>query len=169
MKLLIINTCSNKLNELEFVLPFESKTTRTNHYSDLRDLAWADKILITGTALADNDYLNNLNKFDWLKTIEKPVLGICSGAQIIVSVFGGKIIKNKEIGMIEVKGELFGQKSFSVYSLHQNGISNLKGFDILAKSKNSIHAIKHKNKEIYGVVFHPEVRNRWVIEKFIEV
>ena len=45
----------------------------------------------------------------------------------------------------------------------------LNEFDILAKSDNSIHAIKHKSKNIYGIVFHPEVRNQWVIEKFIEV
>ncbi len=169
MKLLIINTCSNKLNEREFVLPFEDKNTRTNHYSNLKDLNWADKILITGTALEDNDYLKDLERFGWLEEINKPILGICSGAQIIASAFGGKIIKNKEIGMVDIKGDLFGKKSFQAYSLHQNGISNLSEFYILAKSKDSIHVIKHKNKEIYGVVFHPEVRNRWVIEKFKEV
>ncbi len=168
MKLLIINTCSNKLNEREFVLPFENKNSRTNHYSKLKDLGWADKILITGTALADNEYLSELNKFNWLKKIDKPVLGICSGAQIIASVFGGNIIENREIGMVEVKGNLFGRKSFQAYSLHQNGISKLGEFDVLAESKTSIHAIKHKHKEIYGVVFHPEVRNKWVIEKFTE-
>ena len=169
MKLLIVNTCSNKLSEREFVLPFENNNTRTNHYSKLKDLDWADKILITGTALADNEYLKNQTNFNWLKTINKPVLGICSGAQIIASVFGGKIIKNIEIGIVEVRGNLFGKKYFQAYSIHQNGISKLNEFDILAKSNNSIHAIKHKSKNIYGIVFHPEVRNQWVIEKFIEV
>jgi len=168
MKLLIINTCSNKLSEVEFVLPFEGKNSRTNHYSKLEDLDWTDKILITGTALEDNEYLNDLDKFDWLKNVNKPVLGICSGAQIVASVFGGKIIKNQEIGMVEVNGNLFGKNKFQAYSLHQNGISNLEEFEVLAKSKNSIQAIKHKSKDIYGVIFHPEVRNRWVIEKFIE-
>ena len=168
MKLLIINTCSNRLSEREFLLPFEESSSRTNHYSNLKDLDWADKILIAGTALADNEYLKKLDKFDWLKKINKPVLGICSGAQIIALVFGGKIIKNKEIGMIKIKGNLFGNKSFRAYSLHQNGISRLDKFDILAKSEGAVHAIKHKNKEIYGVVFHPEVRNKWVIDEFIK-
>ena len=169
MKLLIINTCSNKLSEREFVFPFEDKNSRTNHYSNLKDLEWSDKILITGTALEDNEYLNNLYKFDWLKNVNKPVLGICSGAQIVTSVFGGKIIKNQEIGMVEVNGNLFSKTKFQAYALHQNGISNLEEFDVLAKSKNSIQAIKHKSKDIYGVIFHPEVRNEWVVEKFIEV
>ena len=169
MKLLIINTCSNRLSEKEFVLPFEDKNTRTNHYKYLKDLNWADKILITGTALEDNEYIKDLNKFNWLKEIDKPILGICSGAQIVASLFGGKIIKNKEIGMVEVNGNLFGKTRFQVYSLHQNGISNLNAFEVLAKSKNSIQAIKHKSREVYGVMFHPEVRNNWVVEKFIEV
>jgi GMP synthase (glutamine-hydrolysing) len=169
MKLLIVNTCSNKLSEREFVIPFEYNNSRTNHYSELKDLRWADKILITGTALRDNEYLDNLDKFDWLKNVNKPVLGICSGAQIITSVFGGKIIKNQEIGMVDVNGNLFGKTKFQAYSLHQNGISNLVEFDILARSKNSIQAIKHKSKDIYGIIFHPEVRNEWVVEKFIEV
>ena len=169
MKLLIINTCSNRLSEQEFVLPFEDKNTRTNHYNDLKDLNWANKILITGTALEDNEYIKDLNKFNWLKETDKPILGICSGAQIVASLFGGKIIKNKEIGMVEVNGNLFGKIRFQVYSLHQNGISNLNAFEVLAKSKNSIQAIKHKSREVYGVIFHPEVRNNWVVEKFIEV
>jgi GMP synthase (glutamine-hydrolysing) len=168
MNLLIISTCSNKLSEREFVLPFENKHTRTNHYSNLRDIDWADKILITGTAIADNDYLTNLDKFEWLSDISKPVLGICSGAQIVALVFGAKLIKNVEIGMVEVEGNLFDKKSFQAYALHQNGISNLNEFELLAKSNDSIHAIKHKLKNIYGVIFHPEVRNKWVLEKFIE-
>lgn len=168
MNLLIISTCSNKLSEREFVLPFENKNTRTNHYSNLRDIAWADKILITGTAIADNEYLGNLDKFKWLRSISKPVLGICSGAQIVALVFGAKIIENNEIGMVGIEGNLFDKTKFQAYALHQNGLSNLNEFDILAKSNDSIHAIKHKSKNIYGIVFHPEVRNIWLLKKFIE-
>jgi GMP synthase (glutamine-hydrolysing) len=104
-----------------------------------------------------------------LKDLNKPVLGICSGIQIIAKAFGGVIIPKKEIGMVEVKGELFGQKKFKAYALHTNGISKLSEFKILARSKKSVQAIKHKSKEIYGVMFHPEVRNEWVISEFIKI
>jgi GMP synthase-like glutamine amidotransferase len=32
-----------------------------------------------------------------------------------------------------------------------------------------VQAIKHKQKDIFGVLFHPEVRNREIIERFVHV
>jgi anthranilate/para-aminobenzoate synthase component II len=39
-------------------------------------------------------------------------------------------------------------------------------FDIFSKTKY-VQAIKHKTKPFYGVLFHPEVRNKGLIEKFL--
>ncbi len=173
MKVLIVSTCSEKLNELEFVNPIVNLVGKKVDYeivniSDAEKKSVKfDKVIICGTAVADNDYLEN--NFEWLKDLNKPVLGICSGIQIIAKTFGGVIIPKKEIGMVEVKGELFGQKKFKAYALHTNGVSKLSEFKILARSKKSVQAIKHKSKEIYGVMFHPEVRNEWVISEFIKI
>jgi len=38
---------------------------------------------------------------------------------------------------------------------------------VLAESAKCVHAIKHKLKDVYGVLFHPEVRNKEVVERFI--
>jgi GMP synthase (glutamine-hydrolysing) len=172
MKVLIVSTCAEKLNELEFVNPIVNLISGDVDY-EVADTTNAekmsakfDKIIICGTAVADNKYLED--KFEWLKDFDKPVLGICSGIQIISKTFGGEIVPKKEIGMVEVKGNLFGQKKFKAYALHTNGISKLSEFKILARSKKSVQAIKHKSKEIYGVMFHPEVRNEWVISEFIK-
>ena len=91
-----------------------------------------------------------------------------SGGVLISSVGHALIHWDFSGCLIHVPDHLL-KKYFQAYSIHQNGISKLNEFDILAKSDNSIHAIKHKSKNIYGIVFHPEVRNQWVIEKFIEV
>ena len=40
---------------------------------------------------------------------------------------------------------------------------------ILATSENSIQAVKHVGKEIYGISFHPEVRNETVISNFLKL
>src|SRR3989338_7129149 len=175
MKILLISTCKEKLSEQEFVNPFvnflSSKNIETkviHHYSiKEKDFGNFDKIIICGTALADNDYLRRMDKFKWLKDIEKPVIGICSGAQIVASVFGSEIKKDLEIGMVKVSGNLFGKKEFDAYALHQNGICESSELEILATSETSIQATKHRQKEIYGIVFHPEVRNFWVVEKFL--
>jgi len=172
MKVLIVSTCAEKLNELECVSPIVNLIGDDVDY-EVTDIENSekmsvkfDKIIICGTAVADNKYLED--NFEWLKDFDKPVLGICSGIQIIAKTFGGEIVPKKEIGMVEVKGNLFGQKKFKAYALHTNGISKLSEFKILARSKKSVQAIKHKSKEIYGVMFHPEVRNEWVISEFIK-
>jgi GMP synthase (glutamine-hydrolysing) len=172
MKLLIVSTCSDKLSEREFVNPIVNQIDSSVEYeicniTNVEKMSSKfDKIIICGTALEDNEYL--LENFEWLKDTKKSVLGICSGIQIIVKTFGGVIVPKKEIGMVEVKGNLFGQNKFKAYALHTNGISKLSEFEILARSKKSVQAIKHKSKEIYGVMFHPEVRNDWVISEFIK-
>ena len=60
------------------------------------------------------------------------------------------------------------KKEFEAYNLHQNSLTNINKFDILAISENdSIQAIKHKHKPFYGIIFHPEVRNESIIKNFI--
>jgi len=110
MTLLIISTCKEKLLELEFVKPIERILTQNNipftikHYTKLtpKHLNNADKIIISGTSLNDEDYLNRLENFSWIKYFSKPILGICAGAQIIQLLHDGKSKPAKEIGKIEI-------------------------------------------------------------------
>lgn len=176
--ILIINICKEKLHYFEFVKLIEdileSKKLKyfVKHYKDLNnnDLNKADKIIICGTSLYDNEFIKNLKYFSWIKKFEKPILGICGGMQIIGLIFGGKIKKKTEIGFYfenfnkEFLG-LIGKQE--VYHLHNYYIdfNRLNSFEIYCGEKIS-QAVKHKEKEIYGVLFHPEVRNKELIEKF---
>lgn len=174
--ILIISTCSENLSEEEFVRPIASiveKDYMVKHYSEIKeDLDKFDKIIICGAALKDNKYLEDINLFDWIKNIDKPVLGICSGMQIIGLQFNAELIKIKEIGMIKLEtkspNRLF-SKDFEAYELHGNSIKNLENFDILSESKDSVQAIKHKEKNIYGIMFHPEVRNESIVKNFLSL
>jgi len=131
-----------------------------------------DKIILGGTPLKEFNYLNHLDKFEWIKNTKKPILGICAGCQIIGKIFGADLIYSKEIGMIEIskikENILFEETNFNAYSLHNKSLTNLSKFEILAKSDKSIEAIKHKQKEIYGVLFHPEIKNPQIILNFIK-
>lgn len=170
--IILLSTCSEKLSEEEFVKPVARIVgkCKIQHYREKLDLKKNDRLIICGTALKDNDYLENLKRFNYLKDIGIPVLGICSGMQILCLINGSKLSKKKEIGLIDIKttmpNKLF-SGNFSAYSLHQNSVTLPKGFTTIAKSKSIIHAVKHKEKEIYGIMFHPEVRNREMIEKFL--
>jgi GMP synthase-like glutamine amidotransferase len=56
---------------------------------------------------------------------------------------------------------------FKAYELHNYSAESSPDFDVLAESKKCVQAIKHKKKAVYGVLFHPEVRNKEILERFI--
>jgi|TARA_B100000959_G_scaffold39244_1_gene38353 GMP synthase (glutamine-hydrolysing) len=95
-----------------------------------------------------------------------PILGICYGLQEIVRLEGGRIIRGTgEYGLANIYDEmadkwlLYDITGSQVWMSHGDEIQTLpKTFDVLARSSNNvIAAIKHKEKPIYGVQFHPEV------------
>ena len=170
--ILIINLNKYKLHDLEFLKPLTGliPNSRVVHYKKLRakDVVSAKKIIIAGTSLKDEDYLDSLEEFFWIKNYNKPLLGICAGMQILGLVHGAKLKKSQEIGQTSIKitkkDPLIGD-IYKVYSLHQFSISLPKGFTTLAKSSKTLQVIKKKNH--YGLLFHPEVLNKEIVQKFI--
>ena len=88
-----------------------------------------------------------------------PFFGICHGAQYVANYFGSKItkIKNhtKKDHVILFKNEF---KNIKVNSYHNYGIIKLgKQLNMIAFTKDSsIEAFKHNNKQILGIMWHPE-------------
>jgi GMP synthase (glutamine-hydrolysing) len=177
--ILIIDVCLHRLSSEQFVRPItdivsEGGRFKVVHYTKLteKELDDCDKLIICGTALHDDDYLEHLDSFEFLESFDKPVLGICAGMQVIGLVHGSKVMKATEIGMvgIKVKKPFLGiDTDIEAYSLHNNSISLPAGFETLAESDSCIHAIKHKTKRMYGVLFHPEARNKGIIQQFIRL
>lgn len=176
---LVINTCpKNQLWTDEYITPITNiikANFKIIHHSEINEnvVEEYDKIIISGNPLGEIEHLENITNFEWLKTTTKPVLGICAGMQIIGKVFGCKIIENEEIGLNRIltlmPNKLFNKPSFEVYSLHTHTIEPNEEFEILSKTMECVQAIKHKEKEIYAVIFHPEVRTREIIENFINL
>lgn len=173
-----MNCRKDSLGSLEFVLPIVAVAGKTDecvtrHYTDVGpdDVLRCEKVILSGAALKDNGYLDDIGKFMWLKVVDVPVLGICAGMQIIGAVFGSDVGRCREIGMTDVetvgKNPLFTGR-FSAYELHNLVVDVPRDFCVLAKSKKCVQGMKHNSKEIYGVLFHPEVRNREIIERFVQ-
>jgi GMP synthase-like glutamine amidotransferase len=180
--ILVINICKEKLHYLEFVKPIEDILKKNKmeysivNYKDIKEevIKKAKKIIICGTSLKDNDFIGNLKYFSWIKDKDKPVLGICGGMQIIGLIFGGAINYETEIGYYpeKFKQDFLGLNgNIQVYHLHNNYIdfSKLSEFIVFCSSGKISQAIKHKDKEIYGVLFHPEVRNKEMIVNFLKL
>jgi GMP synthase-like glutamine amidotransferase len=60
------------------------------------------------------------------------------------------------------------QGDFKAYVLTNFSVKQSQTFEALAESTKCIQAIKHKQKNIYGVLFHPEVRNQEILKNFIQ-
>tara|TARA_Y100000034_G_scaffold121849_1_gene166583 strand:- start:1557 stop:1994 length:438 start_codon:yes stop_codon:yes gene_type:complete len=144
--ILVVKINENELHDYEFVKPITMLLDkfRVVHYKDIKegDLD-VDKVIICGTSLKDCKYLEDLDKFSWLKEFRGKVLGICGGMQIIGKILGNELEENKRIGLMDNK-----------YFLHS---FKVKGFDDVLEVDNFI-----------GVLFHPEVRNGDVIEEFVK-
>lgn len=175
--ILLINICNEKLHELEFVKPIEDILKMNNlryfvkSYKTLqkKDLLNAKKIIICGTSLRDNEFVKNIEKFNWLVDFNKPILGVCGGMQVIGIVFGGKLLNGSEIGFYfeNFKKEFLGLKGKQeVFHLHNHYVNFGNEFERFTDGKIP-QAVKHNKKEIYGVLFHPEVRQKDLFLKFI--
>src|SRR4030042_358748 len=168
-----MNFKKDSLGFSEFVSPIVSIAEELDecvvkHYSEVRqeDTRNCSKIILSGTALKDNATLKQTEKFEWIKDCDKPILGVCAGMQTIGLVFGARLEKCLEIGMTQITtlaiNPLF-SSSFKAYSLHNYSIQPSPEFDVLAESTKCMQAMKHKQKDIYGGLFPPEVRNEQII------
>ena len=110
-----------------------------------------------------------------------PILGICYGMQLLGYYFGAKIkaAPKKEYGRAELTiveedalFDGFNGKS-TVWMSHADKIEELpQGFKKLGYTENSdFAAIRHIEKSIYGLQFHPEVahteKGSLIIENFV--
>jgi GMP synthase (glutamine-hydrolysing) len=95
--------------------------------------------------------------------------------QMLLSHTGGEIVSRTEIGMIPITLTARGRKDaltrgkeyFSGYALHQYTVIQTRIWHVLARSEKAAHIVRHDTYPWYGVLFHPEVRNEWIIERFV--
>ena len=97
-----------------------------------------------------------------------PILGVCLGHQIIGQVFGGKIIKAKNLmhgKTSKIKHQKMGlfkniQNNFEATRYHSLLVDRKKfpkDLIITAETKNkTVMGLMHKNYNIHGFQFHPE-------------
>ena len=163
----------------EFVLPIVSVVKQlekctVKHFLEVDPQLFSEcsKIILSGTALKDHATLRQVDKFSWVKTFANPILGICAGVQTIAKVFGESLTPCLQIGMEEIttqKANPLFEGNFKAYTLHNFSFVAPTNFEVLAHSAKCIQAVKHKQKNIYGVLFNPEVRNQAILENFVQL
>lgn len=124
-------------------------------------------LILSGSPLliAKTDIEPHKKRYEFIKTTSIPVLGICYGHQFLgvmhgsAHFLGEEVRQLAEIKILE-KEQLFKgfENSVIMKEDHTEGITLPPGFLHLATSdKYEVEAMKHPDKNIYGVQFHPEV------------
>ncbi|RMD66243.1 glutamine-hydrolyzing GMP synthase, partial [Candidatus Parcubacteria bacterium] len=104
-----------------------------------------------------------------LLELDKPILGICYGLQLLTYLAGGQVgrAEKKEYGLAELQlaaaHPLFKDipDNSPVWMSHGDKVLSLPAdFRVLARTDNSpLAAIGHNSRPLFGLQFHPEVQH----------
>lgn len=107
---------------------------------------------------------------------DKPLLGICYGAEILALTVGGTIRKMETLQrgntkIMTIRENPLCNGTIEVYQSHNFEISQLgKSFTHIAKSEScNYEIIQYQNSRIFGTQFHPEMTQSGLglIENFL--
>ncbi len=102
-----------------------------------------------------------------IRQVKLPMLCICVTHQLLATAFGGitEAARKPEFGPVEISVVEEGRileglgPSFTAWESHNDEVVKIPaGFQVIAKSGNcAVEAIRHKERDVFGVQFHPEV------------
>lgn len=136
----------------------------SNNYKELINLC--DGIIFQG---GDDFEIYDIDSLKYIYEINKPVLGICLGMQLMGTLFGGKLVDinnhkkklsyahNVSISRNSILYNIFKTSNIKVNSRHKSVIkdTNLKISGI--SNDGYIEAVEDPNKKFFiGVQWHPE-------------
>ncbi|MBD3286464.1 GMP synthase subunit A [candidate division WOR-3 bacterium] len=130
----------------------------------------ADGLVLSGGAPRISSDIPKLGLTDkYLDEVQIPVLAICVGHQYMAIHFGGEAgpARVPEYGKAEIiitePDDLFKglPERFTIWVSHNDEVTRLpEGFINLAYSRDcAVQAMKHEERPLYGVQFHPEVEH----------
>lgn len=103
----------------------------------------------------------------YVKELDLPILGICLGHQVMAQTYGGAVRTGAAGGYASIEIEIIEEDDIlkglgpvtNVWASHADEVSALPDeFIRLARSKIcEVEAMKHREKPLYGVQWHPEV------------
>ncbi|NLC71280.1 MAG: C26 family cysteine hydrolase domain-containing family [Desulfuromonadaceae bacterium] len=145
--------------------------TRFHEGENLPNLDGMDLLVVMGGPMSVNDE----DQFPWLAAekkfirdaidANKPVLGICLGAQLIASALGARVFPNRcrEIGWFPVQGVSHGDRgafsfpaSVEVFHWHGETFELPAGAIHLASSSGCVNQAFQFGRSVIGLQFHLE-------------
>lgn len=154
---------------VKMVRSLEVHCELVDYDTDLETLKLAKGLILSGSP--DHVYDKKSRKPDpKIYELGIPVLGICYGMQLLAEQFGGEVTRLNE--MEEGLQALNTTKQTPLTEkLNDQELFHMAHFDVVTKLSENFESLgytdmspiammKHKDKDIYGVQFHPEVNDR---------
>ena len=138
----------------------------------------AGAVIFGGPMSANDDEAWLHHEIDWISvalTEEKPFLGICLGAQMLVRRLGGRVSPHTggevEVGWYGIEPTRAGRDLMpwpsTVYQWHREGFDVPAGAELLATGDRFPHQAIRVGARAYGLQFHPELTlammHRWTV------
>ena len=166
--LLVIDNSSSYLNDLVSCLNKINAKHEIKRYDELDSCNRSnyDGIILSGrTNNIKSMNVANMHLVNFAYENDKPLLGICYGAEITALALNGSLrrLDTRIIGdhtiNVNSKNPLTGKKMLNVFESHGYYIARLpEGFAGIADSSNcKYEIIAHNTKQIFGTQFHPEI------------
>jgi GMP synthase-like glutamine amidotransferase len=170
MKILLINNHTVHLESLNVALA--GHQVEVQMYQPGLEFHHQDKDLIIlsgggGEGLEIDDeyepgHLWHEDEMNFVRTTDKPILGICMGFEVIARAYGapvtsakGLILNRENIQVAKGAEQLFGSRTLSQYEAHSWRVEDVpSGFEVLATSKTGVEIFRYKN--LFATQFHPE-------------
>ena len=138
----------------------------------------AGAVMFGGPMSANDEHEFVRRETEWLQVPlreNRPFLGICLGAQMLVNHLGGKVEQHGE-GLVEIgwypvtateEGQRLMQWPEMVYQFHSEGFSLPIGATLLATSETYPNQAFRYGENAWGIQFHAELTRmmmqRWVV------
>jgi len=136
--------------------------------------------VIFGGPMSANDRDDYVRReIDWMKVPlkeNKPLLGICLGAQMLVKHLGSEVAQHRhqkvEVGYYPItptdKGEELFQWPSHAYQWHREGFELPRGAKLLATGDTYENQAFSFGENAFGIQFHPEVNlammHKWTVK-----
>ncbi len=178
MKTLVVNNHTQHLNELVSVFPNVTVIDRKELQS-IDNLGIYDLLVFSGGSSVPTILRHPEEYKAEIETVKKttiPVIGICLGCEVITKAFGGELqeLPEEHRGVIDLQitnsdlEKSLGSSKITVMEGHHIGIKQMpQSFVSCAQSEHGVEIIKHKDRPIIGVQFHPEISNNQKIVQWL--
>jgi len=166
--LLVVDNSSSYFNNLVRCLNQINAKHEIRKHSDLdgRDVNNYDGIILSGrTDNLKSMNVANMRLINLAYENDKPLLGICYGAEITALALNGSLrrLNDRIIGdntiNVNKNNSLTDKKTLNVFESHGYYIAHLpQEFEGIADSSNCSYEIAaHSKRQIFGTQFHPEM------------